>query len=205
MTRGNGCTESQQVRLAQSGDDAAFGSLCRPHQADLRAMINARISPAVRKRVSASDILQETLLAASRRLADFEYRGEGSFRAWLARIAELTTKRAVQQHTGVAKRRLDAERTRAGLSVVPDPAADGPTASHAAMQNEMMQRVDRALKELPADHRVVIELLDRRHLSIAQTAEHMGRSRNAIKKLHARALASLMEYLREEGDLDGSL
>jgi DNA-directed RNA polymerase specialized sigma24 family protein len=51
----------------------------------------------------------------------------------------------------------------------------------------------------------VIELLDRRHLSIAQAAEHMGRSRNAIKKLHARALAGLMEYLREEGDLDGSL
>jgi len=205
MIRGNGCTEAERVRLAQSGNETAFGHLCREHEGALRAMIDARISPAVRKRVSASDILQETLLAASKRLAEFEYRGEGSVRAWLARIAELTTKRAIQRHTTVAMRALDAERTCADLSVVPEPEADGPTASRAAMQSEMMRKVERGLAMLPADHQLVIELLDRRHLSIAQAAEHMGRTRNAVKKLHARALAGLMEYLRAEGGVDGPL
>ena len=70
------------VRRAAAGDARAFAELVRRHQSWLRGFLLrlARGDAAL-----ADDLAQETFFAAWRKTAQF--RGEGSFRGWLARIA----------------------------------------------------------------------------------------------------------------------
>ena len=185
--------ERRLIEQAREGDDSAFAALCRANADLLEGRIARRLSPRVRRRVSISDVLQETWVAAHRKLGDFEYRGKGSFQAWLARIAELVTLQAVQHHTDVAKRAVDAEVPKE--SVVGRAPARVASPSHMAMGAELDEAVQRALAELPPDHRRVIECIQQLHLGIEGTAREMERSPNAVKKLYARALQGLAERL----------
>ena len=48
---------------------------------------------------------------------------------------------------------------------------------------------------MPDDYQTVIQLLQHRRMTIVEAGELMGRSANAIKKLHARALLDLADRL----------
>ena len=75
-------SESELLELARLGDSAAFGLLVRDNQSRLRGFLRrlARGDYAL-----ADDLAQETFLEAWRKIAQF--RAEGSFFGWLARIA----------------------------------------------------------------------------------------------------------------------
>src|ERR1700685_1245459 len=84
---------------ARAGDDQAFGELTDPYVRELQLHCY-RILGSVQ---DAEDMLQETLLAAWRGLADYE--GRASMRTWLYRIA--------------TNRCLDALRGRGGRGAAP--------------------------------------------------------------------------------------
>ena len=166
-----------------------------------RACVAGLLGPAVRRKVSVADVLQEAWITAHDRLAEFEPRGDGAFGAWLARIAEWKAREAVRRFAGTARRDARREVSRGGR---PDTAvaaaADGPSPSGVASARERSERVLRALDRLEPDHRQVIRLVQLDGLRIAEAAELMGRSRDATKKLYGRALARLADVLGAEGD-----
>ena len=67
---------------AAAGDRAAFGRLVQQHQSILRGFL-LRLTRG--NRALADDLAQDTFLEAWRKIAQF--RGAGSFRGWLGRIA----------------------------------------------------------------------------------------------------------------------
>src|SRR3954471_17694075 len=69
------------LERARAGDEQAFRALTDPHRRELEVHCY-RILGSVQ---DAEDMVQETLLAAWRGLADFE--GRASLRSWLYRIA----------------------------------------------------------------------------------------------------------------------
>jgi len=138
-------------------------------------------------------------MVASRRLEAFEYRGEGSFGAWLGRIADHAALKAARRHAGTAKRNAQAEVSRDHRAETAQHAGAVPTASRRVMAAELRERMALAMAGLPEDYRAVLELLLHRRLTLAQAAELMGRSVNAVKKLHARALGELAEKLGVRG------
>jgi len=75
-------TDTILVQRARTGDAAAFGTLVRQHQSKVRGFLRrlTRGDAAL-----ADDLAQETFLEAHRKLDQF--RGEGSFGAWLCGIA----------------------------------------------------------------------------------------------------------------------
>ena len=75
-------TDTILVQRARAGDAAAFGMLVRQHQSKVRGFLRrlTRGDAAL-----ADDLAQETFLEAHRKLEQF--RGEGSFGAWLCGIA----------------------------------------------------------------------------------------------------------------------
>ena len=75
-------TDTILVQRARTGDAAAFGSLVRQHQSKVRGFLR-RLTRA--DAALADDLAQETFLEAHRKLDQF--RGEGSFGAWLCGIA----------------------------------------------------------------------------------------------------------------------
>lgn len=191
MSNSRESIEKLLVQRAKSGDEVALTSLFDRHAPRLKRRIRARLSPAVRRKVSDSDVLQETWMAVTRHLDQFEYRGQGSFVAWAGTIAENAARKQMRHHAGTAKRAAGTEVTRGVRKETFDHAGNGPSPSAAAMGREMRERIRQGMDALPESYRTVIELLQHRRVTIAEAAELMGRSPNAIKKLHARALAEL--------------
>ena len=82
------------VRRARSGDEAAFRALYEQSVHDLKARIRRQIGPALRRKVDASDILQDAYMVALRRLDEFTGESSDAFGAWLATIVECPSQAA---------------------------------------------------------------------------------------------------------------
>lgn len=75
-------SDKELAAQAAAGDGAAFGRLVQQHQSMLRGFL-LRLTRG--DRALADDLAQEAFLEAWRKIGQF--RGEGTFRGWLARIA----------------------------------------------------------------------------------------------------------------------
>lgn len=192
--------EEYLLARAREGDDTAFAAMCARHEGRLRRRVELRLSPGVKRRVAASDVLQLAHLEAHRKLGEFETRGEGSFGRWLSRIVDLKAKELVRHHAGTAKRNVQAEVTRAGRHTLSALHGAGASPSQAAMGAELRAAVDRAIGALPHRYREVLELRQIEGLSTAETAERLGQTRDAVKGAYSRALARLAQDLKlDEG------
>ncbi|MEZ6006886.1 MAG: sigma-70 family RNA polymerase sigma factor [Planctomycetota bacterium] len=193
-------TESLLIERARRGDQVALKALCDRYHDHLRARVERRLSPAVRRRVAASDVIQEALIVAAEQLDTFEDRSEGSFGRWLGRIVDLKAQQMVRHHAGRAKRDVAAEVMRPDdptLGSIPCP---WPSPSQVAMGEEMRRAAQQALQRLPDAYRQVIQFIQGEGLTLAQAGERMERSRDSIKGLYSRALGRLARELDLDGD-----
>jgi len=199
MGKGGRGSEGDLLHLARGGDGDAFETLFLRHEALLADRVRRLLPPAVRRRHSVQDVLQETRIVALDRCASFEDRGAGAFGAWLLGIAENKVREAVRHHRGTARRAVGREVTRGDRTGSRDGPRHFRTPSQDAMAGETADRVRRALATLPEDYREVLRLTRFEGLTLAEAAERMGRSREAVKKLNGRALARLARVLTEDG------
>src|SRR3954454_347645 len=71
---------------AKQGDHDALNRLMDRHRDSLHRMVQCRLNRGVARRVDASDIVQDALLTASRRLADYLENPGIPFHAWLRQL-----------------------------------------------------------------------------------------------------------------------
>ena len=74
------------VGKVRGGSQAAWEELYRRYRTMLVAQVQARIPGFALRRFDAEDVLQTALTRAWQNIDSFEYRGEGSFRRWLATL-----------------------------------------------------------------------------------------------------------------------
>lgn len=74
------------VAKAKAGSQAAWERIYAQYRKMLIAQVQARSPGFARRRFDAEDILQIAFKNAWEGIRDFEYRGEGSFRRWLATL-----------------------------------------------------------------------------------------------------------------------
>ena len=183
------------VRLARCGDQTAFRALYERSVHDLKARIRRRIGPALRRKVDASDILQDAYVVALRRLDEFTGESTDAFDAWLATIVEFRVKETIRHYVRSEKRALDREVTQARI---PDPhgfRSQVSSPSQRAIAGELDEAVATAMERLRPDYREIILLIQKHHVSLDEAARRMERSRTAAQKLYERALASLAKEL----------
>ena len=179
------------VRLVRDGDQGAFRELSERYERRFRAYITSRLAPGMRRRVAASDILQEAHLVALQRSGEFEDRGEGSFGRWFATIVDLKIRNAIQKHVAAERRSIAAEITRSGRGPTGMFRAREPSPSKVAAGNELRAALSDAIDALPADSREVLALVQGERLTMDVAAARMGRTPAAVKKLYGRARARL--------------
>jgi RNA polymerase sigma-70 factor (ECF subfamily) len=160
---------------AAQGDPRRFADLYRMHFDRVYAYVARRVST----RADAQDLTAEVFQQALANLGRFEWRGV-PFAAWLYRIAA----NAVTDHH---------HRTVRDQNVAPNPE---PEEEHEI--DERGASLYRAVRELPADQRRVIEMRFAEDRSIAEIARALGRSEGAVKQLQFRALGSLRARLDED-------
>jgi RNA polymerase sigma-70 factor (ECF subfamily) len=161
------------IRGLRSGDEAAFRRLI-----ELEATIVLRTCFRILGSIDdAEDAAQEAFVIAHRAMGSF--RGDGSPRAWLLRIA-----------TRESWRMAAAQRRRRTLDAAPDPAllpraAIPQDPAHLVLDEERRVLIRRSVEALPEPYREVISLRYFGELSIADIAIVTGRPTGTIKaQLH---------------------
>src|SRR5579864_3777951 len=106
------------LERVKSGDDAARQRLLARHRTRLKRMIAVRIDRRLAARIDPSDVVQEALTEADRRLADYLKRRPIAFYPWLRQIA---WERLIQLHRHhIASRRRSVNREQADAPGLPD-------------------------------------------------------------------------------------
>lgn len=157
-------------------------------------------------KVSASDLVQETLLAAGRDAGSFRGRGSDDLKPWLKGILLHHVANVRRHYRDTARRRVAIERPLA--SVRPDgpdreALADSATsACTLAVRVERRDAIAEALDCLPEPYRRVLLWRHRDELTHEQIGTRLGISADAARKLWGRAVLRLREVLGPAHDPD---
>jgi RNA polymerase sigma-70 factor (ECF subfamily) len=194
---------------AREGDAAAVERLLGRHRDALRRVVALRLDPAIRRRVDASDIIQDALIEAARRLPEYLSAPPLPFHVWLRRIALDRLIDAHRKHHAAACRSVEKEERIAhgsgsGSSIEPgavlaDPA---PTPAAAAVRGELARRFQEALSSLREDDRDVILMRHFEGLSNQDVARSLELSEPAAAMRYMRALRRIRDAM-EAGDGSG--
>jgi RNA polymerase sigma-70 factor (ECF subfamily) len=170
-------------------------------------MVEVRMDQRLRGRIDPSDVIQESLVAASQRMERYAAERPLPFYPWLRQIAWEKLIHLHDRHLRAAKRSVAREHHCRPLlsdeSVVQ--LAErfiGPTSSPsaAAVRKEMRQRVRQALESLSDEDREVLLLRYLEQLRSQEIAAIMGTSEAAINMRHMRALERMRKRLQKMGE-----
>ena len=184
------------VNRALEQDRDAVNLLFERYRDRLRTALRKLIGPKYRVLMADSeDATQDAILSALRRLHQFEYRGEGSFLAWLLKGAEYEIMRRIRS-LETKKRSADGgiiELDKADADMVP---ANEATPSQAHDEAELAERIRAALQQLPDREREIIVLRRYLELDTAEICAEMGLpTEGAVRALLSRAQARLAGML----------
>jgi RNA polymerase sigma-70 factor (subfamily 1) len=193
-----GSSDEDLVRQWRGGDEAAGRELLSRHTALLEKRARRRLPRPLRRKVSESDVVQETLAAVAGGLGDFEDRGVGSYRAWLLRI--LDHKLADQERRWLHTEKRDARRELSPPAS--GPAEDGqprsrlPTPSEEAIRLETQERLEAGLALLEPEDAAVLRWVHQESLPFEEVGRRTGRSPDAARKHYGRAVQRLARAMR---------
>jgi RNA polymerase sigma-70 factor (ECF subfamily) len=194
------------VRSAAAGDDSARGALLQRHRRRLRRMVALRMDRRLAARVDPSDVVQEALAEAARRLDGYLREQPLPFYPWLRQLA---WERLVAEHRRhIQAGRRSVRREELAGPALPDasalelaerlaPAASTPSA--AVQREELRLRVRQALEQLPERDREILVLRHLEQLTAREAAAVLGLTEAAVKSRALRAVRRLRELLGPEG------
>jgi RNA polymerase sigma-70 factor (ECF subfamily) len=171
----------------------------------LLLLVRLQVGPRLQAKVDASDVVQQAILHAHERRAQFRGGTEGEWLAWLRAIlanalAAVVRRYDAQARDSARERSLEVELERSSSRLEGLLAADLTSPSERAVRGEELLRLAHALARLPEDQRRVVELHYLKGLAVADVAEQIGRTRAAAVGLLFRGLKRLRELLREPGE-----
>ncbi|MBX3416169.1 MAG: sigma-70 family RNA polymerase sigma factor [Pirellulaceae bacterium] len=193
------------LRQAGGGDDRAVNDLMDRHREALRQMVRMRLDQRIKKRVDVSDVVQDVLIEANRRLGDYIANPVMSFRLWLRQIAKDRIIDAHRRHRVSARRSVDREQTPAsprGLdkssiqlaALLNDKQL---TPAEKALQKEMAKRVEQAILELEEKDSEIIVMRHYEHLTNQEVAAALSLTEPAASMRYLRALRRLKAILQD--------
>jgi RNA polymerase sigma-70 factor (ECF subfamily) len=205
--------ESLLARAA-AGDATAWGSLLTAQQQRLTPIAQFRMDPRLRGRIDASDVMQETFIAATVRRAEFFQQSSQSLFLWLRWMVGNTLLELHRHHLGAQMRDVNREvhsdgvpgrsdrddGTRAALVEQLTGGATGPAT--AARRAEVTSRLEKALGLMDPTDREVLALRHYEQLTSVEAAQVLGIQERAAAKRYTRALERLREIL---ADMPGGL
>ena len=193
------------------GDDDAINGLLARHRDAIRQMVDRRMDRGIQRRVDASDIVQDVLLEANRRLGDYLANPAMPFQLWLRHMARDRLIDAHRRHRVASTRSVDREVPLVGGGGDGDSATDATaglpdrelTPAAAATWRELERRFASAVETLDDDVRQIVLLRPFEHLSTAEAADGLGLSKAAAGMRHPRAMRRL-RVLHDDRGGDGS-
>jgi RNA polymerase sigma-70 factor, ECF subfamily len=184
------------VSRALQHDRAAIDLLFSRYRDRLRTALRKLLGARYRSLLADSeDATHDAILSALRRLEQFEYRGDGSFLAWLLKGAEYEILRRLRERN---TQKRGGGRTTMGLDEheVGNVPAMQPSPEELHDEVELADRIREALQQLPDREREVIVLRRYLDLSTEEIMAELGLpTEGALRALLSRAQARLAGLL----------
>ncbi len=192
------------LRQAAAGDRTARQRLLVRHRDRLRRMVALRLDRRLLARVDPSDVVQEAMADAARKLSDYLRKRPLPFYPWLRQLAWERLVELHRRHVQARKRSVTREEARAAL---PDESAwelaerlvaRDTDPGRRVLREELRARVQAALAMLSERDREVLVLRHLEQLSTKETAAVLRISEGAVKLRQLRALERLRLLLGED-------
>jgi RNA polymerase sigma-70 factor, ECF subfamily len=189
------------IDRAGRGDEDARHRLLEQYRDYLRRMVAVRLDRRLAPRIDPSDVVQEALVEADRRLDGYLSERPIPFYAWLRQIAGDRISDAHRLHVSAQKRSVTRE------DELPDESsfalarclfADDTSPSNLLIRQEDQEEIRRAIDALPLKDREVLVMRHLEQLSTAEIAATLEVTEGAVKVRLLRALVRLREQLGAE-------
>jgi len=202
---GGSTTFQDRLARARRGEASARDELFASCRSFVGLCARAQLEQKLRRKVDASDLVQQSLLDAHRGFERFRGSTPDEWMAWLRRIVSNNALDLIRHHVQADARAVSRERPLEGgpeTSTVAfnpfEPAARQETPSQVLMGMERHLELAAAIEQLSEDHREVVYLRNVLGLPFDEVATRMERSRGAVQMLWMRALETLRSNLARE-------
>jgi RNA polymerase sigma-70 factor (ECF subfamily) len=187
---------------ARAGDQRSLGELLESYRNYLRLLARTQMGAALAQHLSASDLVQETVLDALRGFGGFLGTSEPAFLAWLRRIlvrnvVDQVKRQRARKRGGLAQQSLDALLEQAHPDVLDAFAVSPVGPSDHAERKELSVLLADALAALPPLDREIIIQRQLEHQPFKEIANRVGRSESAVRVRWLRALEKLKRLLKD--------
>ena len=163
------------ITAARQRDPDAWAELVA--QLSLRMTAALQLPEPLARRLDREDVLQVAFLHAWERIDSFEYRGEGSFVAWMRQIISNVLRDDIRHHACGIRDASREERRK--LSSLPKEHLDP---DQQAAQREERAQLSSAIENLPALERRLINMRLNDGHSWREIAARTGRSPRALRR-----------------------
>ena len=188
---------------AKDGDGSAVNRLLDRHRDPVRRLVQLRLDRRIQGRIDVSDIVQDVMVEANRRLQQYLQNPSMAFHLWIRQIAKDRIIDAHRRHRVSAKRSVDTDRPLAApagmdrstfeLAMQISDAEITPAA--AAMQREITRKVEQAIGQLGEQDHEIILMRHYEHLSNQEVAAALELTEPAASMRYLRAIRRLRSLL----------
>lgn len=140
----------------------------------------------VKDRGTAEDLTQDTFIKAF--ISSEKFKGDSAVRTWLYRIAYTTT--------------MNHFRKKHPVSILFDSPINMKSAEAVYLEQDDLKELYQTISRMKMSHQKVIILRKIQQLSVKETAEVLGWSESKVKMQLSRALMSLKDSIKKEGEIN---
>jgi RNA polymerase sigma-70 factor (ECF subfamily) len=196
---------------ARAGGDGAVDRLLGEFREPLRRVIGLRLDPVLARRVDASDVVQDVLIEANRRLTEYLRAPAMPFHLWLRHLAQDRIIDTHRRHRQAQRRSIDREQAPArpawadesSLQLAAQLVDAERTPASEAIHQELQRRLEAAMADLGEDDRDIILMRHHEQLSNQDVAAALGLTEAAASMRYLRALRKLRAALVPEEPASG--
>lgn len=194
------------LERAEQGDPTAVNDLFERHREAIRRIVRMRLDQRIQRRVDVSDVVQDVLLEANRRLTDYLKQPTLSFHLWLRQIAKDRMIDAYRRHRGSAKRSVDREQPltaprnseQSSILLSQQLQDQELTPAAAATQKELAKQVEEAISTLNEQDYEIIVMRHYEQLSNREVADALELTEPAASMRYLRAIKRLKAAMEVE-------
>lgn len=190
------------LQTARAGDESAVNALMNRHRDALRQMVQMRLDKAIAARLDASDVVQDVLLEANRRLQEYLAHPVMPFHLWLRQLAQDQVIDMHRRHRVARRRSVDREQAlnvqfadQSSMDLAARLKDHELTPAAATIRKELERRFHAALDELDDDDREIMLMRHQEHLTNSEVAAALGLTQAAAGMRYLRAVRRLREVL----------
>jgi RNA polymerase sigma-70 factor (ECF subfamily) len=183
-------------------DTAAYREDLAKFRDYLIMLAEMKLTPALRAKVSSSDVVQQTLLQAHQHLDQFQGRSEAELAAWLRQILVRNLIDTLRKYRARARdiareQPLEAEAEKSSQYLERWLATEESSPCRQVMHEEQLFELAAALGQLPEEQRIVVDLKHLQGWTVAEICSQVDKSEAAVAGLLRRGLRRLRELMND--------